>query len=293
MEFTTNYQLKKSGYDDPASIIDFMENFDTIDSVMKSVSDAVVVKADHTVYVTNPDLDLLLEDKMYICAGTMKNAPVSNTYCFIRVCDTASTSKLLQVCYVPTANNDVRTFTRIVTVGSTGVSLGWTWRELATTKHVEETVGILQSMIGKNTFRSKSIAKAMSNSLTTLIVNTFEDVEVELNKAKGSTAAAIENYYDATHQVFNKTDANEIYIYTATKVVTNSNASAWAIADWTNVDGGSVELAISRTSGTSYNVLNADTVTDISAQGTGVVLDLRIKLTGKLILKNVAWGCKS
>lgn len=291
MEITTNYQLLKFGYDDPASIIDFMGNFDVIDAHLKSINDALPLKGEHTVYIANADLNTLVEDKSYICAGTLKNAPVANTYCFVRVYDTTSTSRILQVCYVPQTDNSVRMFHRVVTIGS-GTTVG-PWRELATTKQMDESVEILQSMIGKNTFRSKSIAKAMSNSLTTLIVNTFEDVDVELNKTKGSTAAAIENYYDANHQVFNKTDADEIYIYTATKVVTNNNSAAWVIADWTNVDGGSVELAISRNSGVTYSILNADVVTDISTQGTGVVLDLRIKLKGKLILKNVAWGCKA
>ena len=292
MDITTNYQLKKSGYDDPASIIDFMENFDTIDSVMKSVSDAVVVKADHTVYVTNPDLDLLLEDKMYICAGTMKNAPVPNTYCFIRVCDTASTSKLLQVCYVPTANNDVRTFTRIVTVGSTGVSLGWTWRELMTSAQINDTVDVIQAKIDDNTFRTTALAGVLTKSLTTLVMHTFKDT-TDIDTSKGDGATAITNYYDADRCLFNKTDDVTITLYTTMKVVGTGNNNVWAIVDWSNVSGGSVEVAISRNNGVDYTVLTNDTLTSISSQPSGAIMSLRLRLTGQLKLKNVAWGCKA
>ena len=291
MDITTNYQLLKFGYDDPASIIDFMGNFDTIDALLKSANDALSLKAEHTEYIANADLNTLLEDKSYICAGTLKNAPVANTYCFVRVYDTSSTSRILQVCYVPQTDNSVRMFHRVITVGS-GTTVG-PWRELATANQLNDSVEVLRSLINKNTFRSKTLANAIGKSLTAVVVHTFDDTDLDMNSSKGSTAAAIENYYDEDRQVFNKTNADEIYIYTATKVVSSGNNKAWAIADWTNVDGGSVELAISRNSGVSYSILNADVVTDISTQGTGVAMDLRIKLTGKLILKNVAWGCKA
>ena len=290
MEITTNYQLLKFGYDDPASIIDFMGNFDTIDALLKSINDAVSLKAEHTVYVANADLNTLLEDKSYVCAGTMKNTPIANTYCFVRVYDTASTSRILQVCYVPQTDNSVRMFNRVVTLGS-GTTVG-SWRELATTKQVDEAVEVLEARIGDNTFRSTALAGALSKSLTNLVLHTFTDT-IEVNDSKGDGAAVMENYYNSNLHMFDKTDEGTVTIYTLAKVVSSGNNNAWAIVDWSNVSGGSVEVAISRNNGATYTVLANDTVTSISSQAAGAVMNLRITMTGKLKLKNVAWGCKS
>lgn len=290
MELTTNYQLKKFGYDDPASIIDFMGNFDTIDAILKSINDALPLKAEHTVTATNPNLNTLLDDKMYLCIGTLSNAPIANTYCFLRVYDTTSTSRILQVCYVPQTDNSVRTFTRIVSVGS-GTTVG-PWRELVTTKQMDETVETLQMLIDENTFRNTALAGALTKALTTLVIQTFTDI-IGVDNTKGDGATAIASYYKADQHIFDKTDEGTVTIYTLAKVVSNGNNNAWAIADWKNVSGGSVELAISRNNGTTYTVLEDDVLTSISSQTTGAVMILRITMTGKLKLKNVAWGCKA
>lgn len=291
MELTTNYQLKKFGYDDPASIIDFMGNFDTIDALLKSMNDALPNKAEHTVYVANADLNALLEDKSYVCAGTMKNTPMANTYCFVRVYDTASTARILQVCYVPQTDNTVRVFDRVITSGTSGLTVG-AWRELATTKQLDEAVETLKIFIDENTFRNTALAGAMTKALTTLVIQTFTDI-TGVDNTKGDGATAIANYYKADQHIFDKTDEGTVTIYTLAKVVSSGNNNAWAIADWTNVSGGSVELAISRNNGTTYTVLADDALTSISGQTTGAVMSLRITMTGKLKLKNVAWGCKS
>lgn len=290
MELTTYYQLKKFGYDDPASIIDFMGNFDTIDTLLKSVNDTLPNKAEHTVYVANADMNALVEDKSYVCAGTLKNVPVANTYCFVRVYDTSSTSRILQVCYVPQADNTVRVFDRVISIGS-GTTVG-AWRELATTKQLDEAVETLKILIGENTFRNTALAGAMTKALTTLVIQTFTDI-TGVDSSKGDGATAIASYYKADQHIFDKTDEGTVTIYTSAKVVSTGNNNAWAIADWSNVSGGSVELAISRNNGTTYTVLANDALTSISGQTTGLSMILRITMTGKLKLKNVAWGCKT
>lgn len=73
---------------------------------------------DHTKYVTNANLNTLLDDQAYICAGVMTNAPMSTTYCVVRAYDTGSTNRVVQVCYVPQSDSTVRTFVRSVNGGS-------------------------------------------------------------------------------------------------------------------------------------------------------------------------------
>ena len=83
-------------------------------------------------YVANADLNTLLENGEYICAGTMTNNPLNdNTYCIVRVTDSSTTSRVFQECHcVSLADNTVRTFTRALTSSDdTGE-----WREVITDK---------------------------------------------------------------------------------------------------------------------------------------------------------------
>ena len=284
MLYTKNYNLVKIDLQDsPPDITVLSANWDEIDRILKEFSDG---KAEHTAYVTNANLNTLLEDKAYICSGTLTNAPVATTYCFLRVYDTASTNRVLQVCYVPNSDNTVRTFTRAIT----GTATFGAWRELGTTKYIDEQMALANVLIAENVFRNKALAGAVSKNLTTLFIHTFTDVSA-IDQTAGNGAAAVTNYYNAASHIFNKTDAGTVTIYTIANVVTNGNDKAWAIVDWENVDGGNVELAVSRNGGTTYTGLASDTLTDISGQAAGISMILRITLTGKLKLNNVAWGC--
>ena len=147
-------------------------------------------------------------------------------------------------------------------------------------------------LIAENIFRNKALAGAVSNSLTTLFIHTFTDVTA-IDQTKGNGATAVANYYNAEAHLFDKTATGTVTIYTIANVVTNGNDKVWAIADWENVDGGSVELAVSRDGGTTYTVLSNDALTDIGGQAAGISMILRITLTGKLKLNNVGWGCKA
>lgn len=290
MDLTTYYQLKKATYSDPASIIDFMDNFDTIDTLLKSINDTLPSKAEHTQYVTDADLNTLLEDKSYICAGTIKNSPVANTYCFLRCYDTSSTNKILQVCTVPQTDNTARMFTRVVIAGS-ATTVG-AWRELVTDKTLADTVDTLKTLIHENTFRNTALGDAMTKDLTTLVIQTFTDITA-VDDTKGDGAAAIANYYKADKHIFDKNDTGTTVIYSIPKTVTNGNNYAWALVDWENVAGGSVEIAISRNNGTTFTVLPNNTLTNISSQTAGVSVIVRVTMTGKLRLKNIAWGLKA
>lgn len=290
MDLTTYYQLKKATYSDPASIIDFMGNFDTIDTLLKNINDTLPNKAEHTQYVTDADLNTLLEDKSYICAGTLKNTPTPNTYCFLRCYDTSSTNKILQVCTVPQADNTARIFTRIVIAGS-ATTVG-AWRELVTDKTLADTVDTLKTLIHENTFRNTALGDAMTKDLTTLVIQTFTDITA-VDDTKGDGAAAIANYYKADKHIFDKNDTGTAVIYSIPKTVTNGNNNAWGLVDWENVAGGSVEIAISRNNGTTFTVLPNNTLTNISSQTAGVSVIVRVTMNGKVQLKNIAWGLKA
>lgn len=285
MQYTANYNLNKLELlDAPPNIEVLNPNWDTIDRILKQFSDG---KAEHTAYVTNANLNTLLEDKAYICSGTLTNAPVATTYCFLRVYDTESTNRVLQVCYVPNSDNTVRTFTRAIT----GTSTFGAWLELGTTKYVDEQMALANVLIAENAFRNKALAGAVGKSLTTLFIHTFTDVSA-IDQTKGNGAAAVSSYYNAAAHLFDKNATGTVTIYTIANVVTNGNDKAWAIADWENVDGGNVELAVSRNGGTTYTGLASNALTDINGQAAGISMILRITLTGKLKLNNVAWGCK-
>ena len=284
MLYTENYNLVKIDLQDsPPDITVLTANWDEIDRILKEFSDG---KQEHTAYVTNANLNTLLEDKAYICSGTLTNAPVNTSYCFLRVYDTKSSNRVLQVCYVPNSDNTVRTFTRAIT----GTATFGAWLELGTTKYIDEQMAVANILIAENAFRGQALAAAVSNRLATLFVHTFTDVSA-IDQTKGNGATAVSNYYNTEKHLFDKNATGTVTIYTVANVVTTGNNMAWAIADWENVDGGSVKLEVSRNGGTTYTVLANDTLTDISGQTAGISMILRITLTGKLKLNNVGWGC--
>ena len=144
-------------------------------------------------------------------------------------------------------------------------------------------------LISENTFRNRALASAMANVISTLFMEVFEDTN-DINKSLGDAATAIENYYIARGHIWEKTDSGTITLYTNSKTVSTGNNKVWVYADYTS-KGGSVELAISRDGG-SYTVVSEGVLTDISSRPGGTSMSLRIKITGAVTFRNVAWGCK-
>lgn len=91
-------------------------------------------KRDHTESVVNADLNKLLEDKTYSCSGTLKNTPISCSYCVVEAFDVGApvSGNIVQVCYVLQADNTVRAFWRNVVNGATFGK----WRESESVKKV-------------------------------------------------------------------------------------------------------------------------------------------------------------
>ena len=145
-------------------------------------------------------------------------------------------------------------------------------------------------LINENTFRNKVLAIAMTNVISTLFMEVFADTN-DINKSLGDGATAIENYYIARGHIWEKTDSGAITLYTNSKDVNTGNNKVWVYADYTS-KGGSVELAISRDGGSNYTVISNNALTDITSKPSGTSMSLRIKITGAVTLRNVAWGCK-
>lgn len=152
------------------------------------------------------------------------------------------------------------------------------------------TKDLYSVLIDENTFRNRALASAMSNVISTLFMEVFADTN-GINKSLGDAATAIENYYNARGHIFEKTDSGTITLYTLPQTVNTGNGKVWVYADYIS-KGGSVELAISRDGGTTYTVVSEGVLTDISTRPAGTTMSLRIRITGAVTLKNVAWGCK-
>lgn len=242
---------------------------------------------EHTEYVVNANLNTLLDDKAYICSGTLLNAPISNTYCIVRAYDTDATNRVLQVVWVPQTDNTVRQFMRTAVNGTTFGA----WREIATTKYVTEGLEQLNLLVSENKFRSDLIVQAMNKAILMLFIETFETTD-DIDTSRGDGATAISNYYNATTHVLDKTDTGTVNIYFTPKIVTNGNNSIWGYVDWQDVAGGSVTLAISRDNGVTYTEVAHNTLVSISSKPTGVSMICRLTLTGKLKFRNLAWGTK-
>lgn len=330
MQQTTNYNFKKLELTDaPPDITELNDNWDGIDATLKELSDNkapldspnfsgtptaptpttgddstklattafvktavgnvdLSSKMNHTIYVNNPSLNALLADGSYVCGGTMTNLPIPTTYCILRNYDTDTTNKIVQVCYVPVENNYVRTFVRVY--GGSG-TFG-PWLELATTEYVDEQVAILNITISENRFRADVLADATTKSITNLYISTFETAD-DIDTTQGDGQTFVDSYYDATAHCFNKTDTGSMTVYLDKQTSTQFNSNAWVKAEWESVDSGTLQFAVSRDGGTTFSNITMNKLISISSQPTGTSVVLKFTMTGKLKIKNIAWGLRS
>lgn len=101
----------------------------------EEVTQGLSKKREHTIQIANADLNTLLEDKTWACSGTLKNTPITCTFCIVQAYDTGApvSGNIVQVCYVPNqTDNTVRTFWRNC---DNGVTFG-KWSESGALKTV-------------------------------------------------------------------------------------------------------------------------------------------------------------
>ena len=220
-------------------------------------------------YVTNADMNTMLESGEYICGGTLTNMPVSSTYCMVRVTDSASTNRIIQEVYVPANDNTVRAFVRAGT-GSGATPFG-AWNELA-------TVGYVDAMVQAKDFEIKSLMAMEQHGLTDLYIDTFEDIS-SLNTVPGG--------YDTNLNQFNITSTGDM-IFTVKKA-SNAFTKFWVSVDYANVSSGSVTPQVSVDSGSSWITLANNALTTVTSATNFIV---KLKFSGSLTLKNVAFGLK-
>ena len=246
------------------------------------------ILSNDTLYVANANLNELLQNKTYVCAGTMKNTPIATTYCVVNVYDSGSTNRIIQEASVPENDNTVRVFVRAIT----GTTTFGEWTELSSKNYVDDKEETLLMLIDEKDFEFDCLAKMIELNLTKMFIQIFEDTS-SIDTTKGDGAYCIENYYNADQHIFIKNDDTTKTIYSVRKVVTNGNNKAWCTADWTDLGEGSLTLEISRDGGTTWSTLPQNSLTTISSQPTGVSMILKVTATGKMKLKNLAWGMKT
>ena len=253
-----------------------------------------------TLLVSNANLNTLLGDRAYMCVGTLSNAPIPNTYCLLRSYDTAGTDRVLQVCYVPSLeDNSVRTFVRAV---NGGVSFG-AWQELATANSVNKEIEVLKFLLNENKFRNKATLAAMNQAIFTLFVETFETLDdVDTLASDGSGETAITAAYDADKHIFTNTvEGTTLTLQSTVKEITGPNDTAWCYPDWEEGANSDLIVSMSRDGGTTWTTVYSglfgdgnpkEYVASIANQPTGVQVIVKVTLVGVVTLKNLAWGVK-
>lgn len=220
-------------------------------------------------YVTNANLNTLLENGEYICGGTLTNAPVSSTYCMVRVTDSASTNRILQEVFVPAADNSVRSFVRAGT-GSGSVPFG-AWNELS-------AVGYVNAMVRDKDFEIDALAAMHTHDLSDLYIETFEDT---------SSLSVVPGGYDSRLHRFNITTTSEM-IFTVKKPGA-TRTKVWVNVDYESVSSGSVTAQVSVDNGSSWVTLANNALNTVSSATNFIV---KLKFSGSLTLHNAAFGLK-
>lgn len=129
-----------------------MSHLATKDELTKGLAN----KRDHTIQIANADLNTLLEDKTWACSGTLRNTPITCTFCIVQAYDTGVpvSGNIVQVCYVPNlTDNTVRTFWRNC---NNGVTFG-KWSESGAVKTVNS---IAPDASGEVTLPNATTSKA-------------------------------------------------------------------------------------------------------------------------------------
>ena len=256
--------------------------------------------ASKTVYQANANLNTLLDDKSYICVGTLTNAPIPTTYCVLRCWDTSSTDRVVQQCFVPDLNtNAVRTFVRSV---NAGVSFG-SWREFATSEDVNREIDVLKVLFNENKFRNKATLAAMNQAVFTLFIETFETLDdIDINAVGGDGETAITAAYDADKHIFTNTvEGTTLTFQSTAKEITGPNDTAWCYPDWEKGVNSDLIVSMSRDGGTTWTTVYSglfgsgnlkEYVASLANQPTGVQVMVKVTLVGVVTLKNLAWGVK-
>lgn len=218
-------------------------------------------------YVTNANMNTLLENGDYICAGTMSNMPILNTYCIVRVTDSGSTNRVLQEVYVPADNNTVRAFVRAIT----GTNTFGAWMELS-------TVGYVDALIGDKDFEIEALMSMHTQGLTELYIDSFEDT---------SALSSVPSGYDSRLHLFNISGSSTLIFNT--KQLASACDTFWINVDWANVSSGAVAAQVSTDMGSTWTDVTNDTLTSVTSSTN---FSVKLTFTGSLTLKNVAFGMK-
>ena len=253
-----------------------------------------------TLLVSNANLNTLLGDRAYMCVGTLSYAPVRNNYCLLRSYDTAGIDRVLQVCYIPSLEDDsIRTFIRVV---NGGTSFG-AWQELATASSVNKEIDTLRFLFNENKFRNKATLAAMNQAVFTLFIETFETLDgIDTLASDGSGETAITAAYDADKHIFTNTvEGTTLTFQSTAKEITGPNDTAWCYPDWEKGVNSDLIVSMSRDGGTTWTTVYSglfgsgnpkEYVASLADQPTGVQVIVEVTLVGVVTLKNLAWGVK-
>lgn len=218
-------------------------------------------------YRIDTDLNTLLENGDYVCAGTLSNVPIASTYCMVHVTDSASTNRVVQEVHVPDSSNTVRVFVRAITSGST---IGQ-WSELVRADY-------MSSVLNSKDFEISTLTDFHTKEMLDCYIETFDST---------SALKTIPAGYDSRLQLFNINGTCEMEFNP--KTVSSARTQFRVNVDYTNVLSGTVTRQVSVDGGSTWTTLTNNTWTTISSATSFIV---KLKFSGSLTLKNVAFGLK-
>lgn len=219
-------------------------------------------------YLANVNINTMLETGDYICGGTITNSPLPTTFCMVRVTDSASTNRIVQEVYVPAADNTVRAFVR----AGTGSNFG-AWNELS-------TVGYVDAMIHDKDFEIKSLMAMHNHGLTDLYIDNFEDINALMVVPRG---------YDERLHKFNIPAPSSDMVFVVKRPSTACK-SFWVNVDYDGTSSSVVTCQVSIDDGSNYMTVGNNALTELTSAATSFVV--KLKFSGSLTLKNVAFGMK-
>lgn len=180
-DYTENYNLKKPARTDFYSVLDFNGNADTIDTMLKTISDAANSGKFPTLAPNSVNFDGANKYNFVMCAdGSSGTSPYGNNYTQFRlinlyVVTTTNSDSILQIAINSSDNANI--YTRQSYIGSGSVFAWRTWIKVNDLANVQGTLGISKGGTGATT-----VSGALSNlGINSALLKTYDFNEINFD----------------------------------------------------------------------------------------------------------------
>ena len=143
-------------------------------------------------------------------------------------------------------------------------------------------------LVEKTAFKTDINARNQAYNFDYLCVDLFDDFS-SIDTSIDDGNLIYNNYYRENTQSVNKVSHDTLTLRTVNFAIGIPPSEAWVMVDYSGE--GTVQLFFSKDNGTSWTQVENDTLSPLP-ESTDTDIRVKVTMTGPIILKGIAWGCK-